>query len=121
VRRLLPGRHCHLDGDNVSDRPTVAVHADGLPLFDGVEEEGRTRGGEAHILKIKFLLTLVHTGAYTSPVEYEWDEEKAAANLRKHGVDFADAALVLEDELALTMRDLYSENEARFVSIGRDP
>jgi uncharacterized DUF497 family protein len=54
-------------------------------------------------------------------VEYEWDEEKAAANLRKHGVDFADAALVLEDELALTMRDLYSENEARFVSIGRDP
>lgn len=53
-------------------------------------------------------------------VEYEWDEEKAAANLRKHGLDFADAALVLEDELALTMRDLHSEEE-RFVALGRDP
>jgi uncharacterized DUF497 family protein len=45
------------------------------------------------------------------PVAYEWDEEKAAANLRKHGVDFADAARVLEDELALTMLDLISEEE----------
>lgn len=53
-------------------------------------------------------------------VEYEWDDEKAAANFRKHGVDFADAALMLEDELALTMRDLFSEEE-RFVALGRDP
>ena len=54
-------------------------------------------------------------------VDVEWDEEKAAANLRKHGVDFADAALVLEDELALTMRDLSSELEERFTSLGTDP
>ena len=53
-------------------------------------------------------------------VDYEWDEEKAAANLRKHGVDFADAALVLEDELALTLRDLHTEEE-RFVTLGKDP
>jgi len=32
----------------------------------------------------------------------EWDPEKAAENLRKHGVDFADAATVLGDEMALT-------------------
>lgn len=63
----------------------------------------------------------MHTRAYTPRVEYEWDEEKAASNLRKHGIDFADAALVLEDELALTVRDLYSEREERFVTIGRDP
>jgi uncharacterized DUF497 family protein len=65
-------------------------------------------------------LTAVHCRAYNPVVEYEWDEEKAAANLRKHGVDFADAALVLEDQLAFTMRDLYSEEE-RFVTMGRDP
>ena len=53
-------------------------------------------------------------------VDYEWDEGKAAANLRKHGVDFADAALVLEDELALTLRDLHTEEE-RFVTLGKDP
>jgi len=30
-------------------------------------------------------------------VRYEWDNGKAAANLRKHGVDFADAIAALED------------------------
>ena len=32
-------------------------------------------------------------------MDYEWDPDKAVANLRKHGVDFADAALALEDAL----------------------
>lgn len=54
-------------------------------------------------------------------VELEWDDEKAATNLRKHGIRFADAALVLEDELAVTVRDLHSEREERFVTIGNDP
>ena len=54
-------------------------------------------------------------------VEYEWDEHKAAANFRKHGVDFADAPLVLEDEFALTRRDLYYADEERFITLGRDP
>jgi uncharacterized DUF497 family protein len=54
-------------------------------------------------------------------VEFEWDEEKAAANLRKHAVDFADAVLVFEDELAVTMGDPDSENEERFVTMGHDP
>ena len=54
-------------------------------------------------------------------VEFEWDEEKAAANLRKHGVDFADAALVFEDDLALTMEEGHSTSEARFVAVGCDP
>jgi uncharacterized DUF497 family protein len=66
-------------------------------------------------------LTTVHYRAYNAAVEFEWDEEKAVTNLRKHRVDFADAALVLEDELASTMRDLYSEREERFVTLGRDP
>ena len=49
----------------------------------------------------------------------EWNEDKAAANLRKHGVDFADAATVLEDEAALTMRDEHLE-EDRWVTVGMD-
>lgn len=53
-------------------------------------------------------------------MEVEWDEEKAASNLRKHGVDFAEAVLVLEDELALTVRDLHSQREERFVTLGCD-
>lgn len=49
----------------------------------------------------------------------EWDEGKAAANLRKHGVDFADAVTVLEDEAALTMPDDHPD-EDRWVTLGMD-
>jgi hypothetical protein len=47
----------------------------------------------------------------------EWDAEKAAANLRKHRVDFADAETALRDEMAMTMPD--DEGE-RFVTLGMD-
>jgi len=53
-------------------------------------------------------------------VEFEWDPDKAVANLEKHGVDFADAALALSDHLALTMPDLDAEAEERFVTLGTD-
>jgi uncharacterized DUF497 family protein len=36
------------------------------------------------------------------------------------GVRFADAVSVLEDDLALTMSDLFSEEEERWVTLGRD-
>ena len=35
----------------------------------------------------------------------EWDPLKAALNLRKHGIEFAEAVAVLEDPLALTRPD----------------
>ena len=54
-------------------------------------------------------------------MRYEWDPDKAASNLTKHGVDFADAALALEDDLALTIRDSASEAEERFITLGTDP
>jgi hypothetical protein len=53
--------------------------------------------------------------------ECEWDESKAAANLGKHGIDFTDAALVLDDDFVLIIRDLYCEEEDRFVALGCDP
>jgi uncharacterized protein len=52
-------------------------------------------------------------------VNYQWDRKKAKANLRKHGVDFAEAATVFTDDLALTTADDYPDEE-RFVSIGRN-
>ena len=52
-------------------------------------------------------------------MKYEWYERKARANLKKHGVDFADAVIVLSDELALTLSDEH-EGEDRFVTIGMD-
>ena len=52
-------------------------------------------------------------------MDVEWDPEKAAANLRKHAIDFADAATVLHDELALTVSD-DAADEPRFVTLGVD-
>jgi hypothetical protein len=53
-------------------------------------------------------------------MQYGWDPAKADANAKKHGVDFADAVIALEDERALTMSDPDSEAEERFVSLGMD-
>lgn len=53
-------------------------------------------------------------------MEFEWDQQKAATNLRKHGVDFADAALVLYDDRALTTRDSGDYGEERFATLGLD-
>lgn len=50
---------------------------------------------------------------------YEWDANKAAANLRKHGVSFADAATVFVDDLAIRVLDQISSlDEDRFVILG---
>ena len=50
---------------------------------------------------------------------FEWDPDKAAANLEKHGVRFEDAATVFEDSLAETYDDPdHSEGEQRFLTFG---
>jgi uncharacterized DUF497 family protein len=52
-------------------------------------------------------------------VSPEWDPRKAESNLLKHGVDFAEAATVLEDDRAVTILDDES-GEERYVTIGSD-
>ena len=51
-------------------------------------------------------------------MRFTFDPAKAAANLRKHGVSFADAEGVLMDPLALTIEDIHSTGERRFIAIG---
>jgi len=53
-------------------------------------------------------------------MDFEWDPRKAAENLRKHGVDFADAVIALEDENALTIEDC-DHPEQRFKTLGLGP
>ena len=48
----------------------------------------------------------------------EHDPAKAAANLKRHGVSFADAEGALFDPLALTIEDIGAVGEQRFVTIG---
>lgn len=53
-------------------------------------------------------------------MDYEWDPDKARANLIKHYIRFADAVIALEDERALTIRDISCEQEERWVTLGMD-
>ena len=48
----------------------------------------------------------------------EWDPPKAKANLRAHGVSFAEAVTVLDDDFALTREDPGADDEPRFVTLG---
>ena len=50
-----------------------------------------------------------------------WDPEKLARNIGKHGIRFADAAVVFEDPQAITIIDDTSDPlEQRFVTLGAD-
>ena len=50
---------------------------------------------------------------------FEWDEDKAEENLRKHGISFEEAQTVFNDPLAITIPDPdHSLAEDRFITIG---
>jgi uncharacterized protein len=53
-------------------------------------------------------------------VRFQFDPTKAASNLTKHGVSFADAEGVFYDPLAIHQMDPDSGDEERFVAVGMD-
>lgn len=52
-------------------------------------------------------------------MKYQWDKNKAALNLQKHGIEFADAVAVFSGDLTITIPDNRFD-EDRFVAIGMD-
>jgi len=54
-------------------------------------------------------------------MKFEWDENKNQLNIRKHGVDFADAAYVFSDPFALSIPDdEHSASEERWLLLGKN-
>ena len=52
-------------------------------------------------------------------LSFEWDDRKAAANIKKHGVSFDEAKSVFVDERAKLIDDPdHSDDEDRFVLLG---
>jgi len=51
-------------------------------------------------------------------MRFEFDPTKAASNIKKHSVSFADAEALFEDPLAVHTSDPDAEGEERFVAIG---
>ena len=53
-------------------------------------------------------------------MNYQWDPVKAKTNVKKPGIEFADAVGVFDDADAITLEDPDSEGEQRFLAIGLD-
>ncbi|MBS0184478.1 MAG: BrnT family toxin [Nitrospira sp.] len=52
-------------------------------------------------------------------LSFEWDDEKAKANLKKHRVGFDEAITVFTDPFSVTIPDPgHSADEQRYVDIG---
>ena len=50
---------------------------------------------------------------------FEWDENKAKSNLRKHKIGFDEAETIFNDPFVITFPDeFHSLEEERFISIG---
>lgn len=61
----------------------------------------------------------MHKSTHNYDEEFEWDRKKAVSNLKKHGVHFADAVAVLEDEMAITILNDHPYEE-RLITVGED-
>lgn len=51
-------------------------------------------------------------------MSYEWDDDKSRSNLAKHGLDFADAPLVLNGPCVTFLDDRFEYGEKRLISLG---
>jgi hypothetical protein len=52
-------------------------------------------------------------------MQYEWDEQKNQANIRKHGFSFADAWELFEAPMLIDRDDRFDYGEDRWIGIGR--
>jgi uncharacterized DUF497 family protein len=51
-------------------------------------------------------------------MEFEWDNEKNRKNIEKHGIDFADAALIFDYPVLVYEDDRKEYGEKRFCGVG---
>ena len=53
-------------------------------------------------------------------MDFEWDENKAESNERKHAVSFVDATTIFADTLSVTGYDSkHSDDEDRYITVGQ--
>jgi len=51
-------------------------------------------------------------------LSFEWDEEKNAANIKNHGIDFLDAALIFDNPRMEAADDRADYGELRWIALG---
>jgi len=53
--------------------------------------------------------------------DFEWDDRKALANIKKHGISFEQAAQIFLDPPAVTVFDeAHSDKEERWLTMGQN-
>ena len=60
----------------------------------------------------------MYNNVYNEAMKYIWDETKRRANLRKHGLDFANAQTVFAGPTFTIPDSRFDYGEERFVTIG---
>ena len=96
--------------------PGVVVGRHGVTPGRGGRAAGLNgRGFHAYIYSA---LTAGGRACRHGPVRYEWDEAKRAANLAKHGVDFATSSASTGDARSSSGPTPYDYGEARIVAYG---
>jgi uncharacterized protein len=51
-------------------------------------------------------------------MRFEWDEEKRLANIKKHGIDFADLPAVFAGDIITVPDDRFEYGEDRYITLG---
>lgn len=51
-------------------------------------------------------------------MKFEWDQQKAKSNIKKHGVSFEDAKEALTCEVVVVLKEDSSSDEERYVYLG---
>ena len=63
-------------------------------------------------------LAYLHKYVYIAGMQFSWDEAKRQVNLRKHGLDFADASAVFEGTTFTFEDDRFDYGEQRYITLG---
>lgn len=59
-----------------------------------------------------------HAAVREDSVQFEWDEDKNAINVRKHGIDFADVHVMFHAPLLVDIDERMEYGEERWIGIG---
>ncbi|MCC6500440.1 MAG: BrnT family toxin [Anaerolineales bacterium] len=51
-------------------------------------------------------------------MNFEWDENKRRDNIRKHGIDFLDAASIFDGDTVIMLDDRFEYGEVRSIAFG---
>jgi uncharacterized DUF497 family protein len=64
------------------------------------------------------ILANVHSDMYNHPMKFTWREPKRLSNLKKHGLDFADAEKIFSGPVRFDPDHRFGYEEERFIAVG---